>query len=99
MVAILLRFRVTDFNAWKAIFHSRDDLRRRAGCLGRRVWRTVEDPHQVVLILEWSDLAAYRAFAETGVAQTEEGRRRAGIVGEPETLVLEEAADIAPWKG
>jgi heme-degrading monooxygenase HmoA len=98
MVTIMLRFRVEDFARWAEILVSRDELRREAGCRGRRVLRGAEDPSQVVLLLEWDELARYRAYAATGVVQTPEGRERAGIEDPPEEWVLHNAEDVEPWR-
>ncbi len=99
MITVMLRFRVEDFGRWVEIFASRDALRREAGCLGRRVWREAGDPDRIVVMLDWDERERYEAFARAGVVQTPEGRTRAGIAGEPEIVMLKQAARVPPWAG
>ncbi|MCZ6842302.1 MAG: antibiotic biosynthesis monooxygenase [SAR324 cluster bacterium] len=88
MVVVLLRFKVRDFAERLALFASCIPLRREAGCLSSRAFRSVDDPDTAVVILAWDELEKYRLFAKTGVAQNPADHPV--IVGQPDILVAEE---------
>jgi hypothetical protein len=73
---LLVRHKVKDFDAWKAVFDSHVRAQQEAGLGVERVLRNLDDPSEVVLLFEVLDLEKARGFVtSTDVpgAQTDSG--------------------------
>ena len=88
MPALLIRHRVADFPAWKAVFDEHEPTRRANGSQGERLFRDAADPHEVLLLLAWDDLERARLFADSDDLQ--EAMTRAGVTDRPDIWFLEE---------
>lgn len=55
---------VTDFAVWQAAFDRFADVRKQSGVLQHRVHRPVDDPHYVVVQLDFADAVQAEAFLE-----------------------------------
>ncbi len=66
------------------------DLRRRNGEKSYRILRPENGSNQVVALFEWDNLDNARRYASS--VDLKEAMQRAGVVGKPEILFLEEAA-------
>lgn len=79
---------VADFNAWKAAF-DRDPIgRQQSGVRRYRVMRPVDDPHYVLVDLEFDDFGG----AEAVQAALRDMWRRAqaeGLIGSPQARIVE----------
>ena len=78
---LIIHHRVSDYDRWKAVFDSRADARREQGCQRHWVYRSVEDPNDVVVSTEWKSHEAARSFL-ADPARTE-AMQRAGVEGQP----------------
>ena len=87
MPALLIRHRVADFPAWKAVFEEQEDIRRANGSRGGRLFRST-DPHEVLLLLEWDDLERARLFADSD--DLREAMAWAGVTDRPDIWLLED---------
>jgi len=90
MAYMFVRQEVQDYEAWKSVFDSGSDLRRRNGAKSYRLLRPENGSSEVVALFEWDNLDNARRFASS--AELKEAMQRAGVTGKPETLFLEEAA-------
>ena len=52
---------VKDYARWKAAFDAFDAARRKVGEGAFQVFRSADDPHQVIVLIEWEDLDVARA--------------------------------------
>ena len=86
MTAMFVRHPVKDFPKWKAVYDADQDARRAAGLREVNLWRNADEPHEVVLLFEVSDLAQAKAFA-TSIALKEK-MIAAGVTGRPEIIFL-----------
>ena len=80
MLVLSLRHRVDDFDAWKAVFDERLDARIDGKVIGHRLTRSVGDPREVEVVMEFAsqaDAEAYRDYMER--PQTREALPRAGV--------------------
>jgi hypothetical protein len=84
--------RVRDFDAWKLVFDEDESRRREHGARRHWVYRTVEDPDDVVVALEFPSVDAARSFVEEPGLRDAMGR--AGVQGEPHVHVREEVEAI-----
>lgn len=63
MVHVVLDHEITNFEMLKQVYTDDAERRRRMGCLGGRIWRGVDDPNRVSVVLEWDTAENARAFA------------------------------------
>ena len=90
MAYMFVRQEVKDYEAWKSVFNRGDDLRRRNGAKSYQVLRPQNGSSEVDVLFEWDDLDNARRFASS--AELKEAMQRAGVIGKPEILFLEESA-------
>jgi heme-degrading monooxygenase HmoA len=64
MPYLLVRHKVEDYERWKPVFdHDHGATRERSGSKGGWILRNVEDPNELVILLEWDSLENARRFA------------------------------------
>jgi len=90
MAHLLVIENVESFARWKQAFDSHVAAREASGCKGGYIFKNADDPNNIVILLEWDDVAQVRAFAE--LDSLRQAMQRGGVVGAPEVLFLEEAA-------
>ena len=88
MPFILVRHTVADFATWKPAYDEHAAMRKDAGSKGGQVLRSADNPQEVVVLLEWDNLQNAQAFAGSAGLQT--AMEKAGVVGQPDILFLEE---------
>ncbi|MBX0324531.1 hypothetical protein EGH21_15990 [Halomicroarcula sp. F13] len=88
MVYVLIRHEVADFDEWKPVFDEDDARREEAGQLSYRLFRTSEDPDELVAIFEMESMEGAREFIDS--PELREKMETAGVVGDPEMTFLEE---------
>lgn len=93
MPYLLVRHRVKDYGTWKRVFDDDGARRRESGCRGGLVFRSDDDPNEVVLLLDWEDLGRARAFSESGDSAAAAGD--AGVADTPDVYYLN-VADRPP---
>ena len=93
MTTLHIEHPITDFEIWSTSFHQFADARQAAGVRAHRVQRPVDDPHYVVVDLEFDDVDAAVAFRHflTTVVWAIPGNAPA-LVGTPKATVLEPAS-------
>ena len=85
MSTLLMKHRVTDFDAWFAGFNSHEDLRTSHGATSHRVF---QDGSTVVVSVDFPDEASIAAFrADPALAAA---MREAGVISVPEVDILTE---------
>ena len=87
MPSLLIRHRVADYAAWKAVFDEHELTRRANGSQGGWLFRDADDPHEVLLLLAWDDLERARLFADSD--DLREALARAGVTDRPDIWFLE----------
>ena len=77
-----------DYDKWRPVFDEHETMRKAGGSKGGRVFRNAENSNEIVLLMDWDDVENARRFADSDdLRQTME---RAGVVGRPEAVFLEE---------
>lgn len=89
------RTRVEDFDTWKRVFDSHENLRRRFGFLGHHVNVERDDPHRIDVYLAASDLQRARDFAASD--ELREAMDKAGVVGPPEVTWMTPVREGLDW--
>jgi len=81
VTVLVLQHRVRDYDAWKPVFDEHEPTRREHGAERHWVYRTSEDPNEVVVAVEFPSEEQARAFLEDPGLR--EAMQQAGVEGEP----------------
>jgi hypothetical protein len=93
--AVVVRFRVADFDTWLAGFDAHEDVRRGAGILGHHINRAEDDPNDVSLFMALSDLEKAKAFAASD--DLRERMQESGVISPPEITYMTPAREAIVW--
>ena len=89
---VIVKHTVADYGRWKTIFDADGANRQAAGSKGGQVFRSADDPNEVVVLFEW-DLEKARQYSQR--EKLREEIQAAGVVGPPETYFLEEIEQLS----
>lgn len=84
MAHAILRHKVTDFAAWKAVFDSMAEARKGAGEKSAQVIQVDGDPNEVIIIFTYDSLDAIKAFL--GSDDVKKGMAEAGVASAPDIV-------------
>ena len=91
MCYVLIEYIVKDYSAFESVFNYDAARRQRHGSKGMRVFRAVDDPNRVIVLLEWDDADKAAEFA--GSLELHEAIEWAGAgVTMPRMAVVEQFA-------
>lgn len=94
MPTLHIEHAIHDFELWKTTFARVSDVRQRAGVREHRVWRRVDDPHFVVIDLDFDTVPEATRFL--GFLQSEiwsSAEKSPALGGAVQTSILE-IADV-----
>jgi heme-degrading monooxygenase HmoA len=89
MIKLLVHHKVADYGKWREVFDSMKDVRQSFGMTGEQVLHVSGSPNEIVALTEWTDADQARAFATS--SELRQGMQKAGVITQPEVLILEEA--------
>jgi hypothetical protein len=89
MPYLLIRHKVKDYETWKPLFDEHSNARGSYGSKGGPLFRSADDPTEVVVLLEVDDLDRARAFTQD--PDLRETMQRAGVTDQPDLYFLEQA--------
>ena len=84
---IVVRHSVRDYGAWRPAYGGHEAARTAAGLTNGRVFRSAEDPNDLLLLFEMADRRRAEEFAASDDLRT--AMQRAGVVGQPELRYAE----------
>jgi hypothetical protein len=87
MGAMIVRHSVRDYGPWRAAFDAHEPARTAAGLTNGRVYRSAEDPNELVLLFDAADRRRAEKFGAS--SELKETMQRAGVVGEVELHYVE----------
>lgn len=93
MPYLLVHHSVEDYVKWRPIFDEHGATRRAGGSQGGRLFRTLQDPNEIVALFQWDDLEKAKQFA--GSEDLREAMMRGGVKGQPQVLFLEELSVLS----
>ena len=93
MATLIVRHRVRDYEAWKAVYDSADELRKQSGIVAASVYRDPEDHNAIVVRHQFRDMQGATSFA--GSSELKEAMARAGVEGPPEIWIVEDVEDVS----
>jgi hypothetical protein len=89
MTYLLVRHKVKNYAAWKVVFDEDAAARKAAGEKSSRVLHVAGDPNEIVVLCEWDSVARARQFMQPTRSDMAAILERAGVLGQPEVLLLE----------
>ena len=93
--ALLIRYEVADFDAWKAVFDANEQGRIDNGFVGHHINRAEHDPNALSIYLAVGDVAAARAYA--GSDELKSLMAEAGVSSPPELMWVTPLREAAVW--
>jgi heme-degrading monooxygenase HmoA len=87
MAFLLVRHKVKDYDKWEDGFDLDEPNRWASGSKGGLILRNVDDPSEVVVVLEWDSAKALREF--TASKALKNGMKRSGVIDEPDMYVVD----------
>ncbi len=92
MVTLHIEHPITDFATWRTAFGRFAEVRRNAGVTAERIMRPVDEPHYIVVALDFDSAesaGSFKAFLESQVWSSP--ANAPGLDGHPRTMILEPA--------
>jgi len=86
MPNLLTQHRVKDYDAWRPHFDGHEDTRRSYGITNPRVYRNADDPNDLVLLFDVTDLERAKEFGQS--QELRSTMERAGVVMPPTVRVV-----------
>ena len=83
---MIIRHKVADFDQWKPEFDDHRSTREAAGLRDLYLWRNADDPNEIILLVEASEVEKAREFAAS--SDLGDKMRAAGVQGTPEITFL-----------
>ena len=88
MIQVLVHHEVADYPAWKSVFESALDWRRKNGERSYRIFHSAGNLNDLTLWFEWESLEAARAFMSSDELKAR--MASAGVKGQPRVEFLTE---------
>jgi hypothetical protein len=92
MPYVMVKQKVADYARWKSIFDADDANREIAGSKGGQLFRSADDPNEVIVLLEW-DLQ--QVGQDSQREEVSAKMQAAGVLGPPEISFLEEIEQLS----
>ena len=74
-------FKVKDYNAWRARYNGHDKDRASAGITNSKVFRSADDPNDVLILQDVADVSKARTWLGSNEMKTV--MEKSGVVGSP----------------
>jgi len=74
---VLVKHNIKEYDKWKNIFDENMENRKNNGSRGSHVFRSAENPNEVVILFEWDDLDNARKFFVS--SETKERMESVGV--------------------
>ncbi len=87
MIYILVSHKVKDFNKWKEVYDSHNETRNEFGLETTKIFRSVNEPENVHVLVASPSVEAFNEFAEKGDLQG--AMKKAGVISEPVINILQ----------
>jgi hypothetical protein len=78
---LTIHFKVKDFNAWQTSYNGNEKNRASAGITNSKVFRSAEDPNDVLLLQDAADVSKARTWY--GSSEMKAMLEKSGVVGAP----------------
>jgi hypothetical protein len=78
---LTVHFKVKDYSAWRTGYDAREKGRLSAGISNGRVFRSAEDPNDVVILQDVADVSKARSWLTSD--DTKAAMQKGGVIGSP----------------
>ena len=78
---LTIHFKVKDFNTWQTSYNGNEKNRTSAGITKSKVFRSTEDPNDVLLLQDVADVAKARTWLASD--EMKAAMEKGGVVGSP----------------
>jgi len=78
---LTIHFKVKDFNAWQTSYNGNEKNRTSAGITKSKVFRSSDDPNDVLLLQDVADVSKARTWY--GSSEMKSLMEKSGVVGSP----------------
>jgi hypothetical protein len=78
---LTVHLKVKDYATWRASYDGRENGRHAAGITNGRVFRSAEDPNDVVILQDVADVAKARSWL--GSDDMKAAMQKSGVIGSP----------------
>ena len=82
MAAMIVRHSVRDYGAWRPAYDAHEAARTAAGLTNGRVYRSAEDPNDILILFDMADRRRAEEFGRSDDLRT--AMQNSGVVGQPE---------------
>ena len=89
MVFVIGRHKVADCVKWRQAFEGAVAMRKAGGEKSVRIFRSVDDPNNLVLFMEWDSLENCQKFMQSEDLQKD--MQKADVMEQPDIYILNEA--------
>jgi hypothetical protein len=85
---ILVRHKVEDYAKWKPAFDEHGAARKAIGSRGGYLFRNIDDPNELVILIDGVDLQKARDFVQS--EDLRESMEKSGVADQPDVYLLDE---------
>ena len=89
MALVIIRHKVSDFAAWKKVFDSHASTQSASGLSNPRLFRSADDPSEVVILFDAADTGKAKQFAASSDLRST--MASAGVIDKPDIHILDAA--------
>ena len=90
MATVIVQHHVEDFDRWLPVYKEHGEVRRAHGGTGHQIFRTADDPNDLVIINEFDSPEGAKAFMAD--PSLKEIMGRAGVNSEPRVWLCDDAS-------
>jgi hypothetical protein len=87
MAMMIIHHRVQNYEAWRPVYDAHEPARNAAGLTNGRVFRSTDEPDDVVILFDMADRGKAEALLSTEDMKTT--MQRAGVQGRPDIRFME----------
>jgi uncharacterized protein (DUF1330 family) len=85
---MLVRHKVEEYAKWKPEFDEHGATRKAIGSKGGYLFRNIDDPNEVVVLIDMVDLQKAREFVQS--EDLREAMQKSGVADQPDVYLLDE---------
>jgi quinol monooxygenase YgiN len=79
--SVTVHFKVQDFNAWRSAYNAHEKSRASAGITNGKVFRSADDPNDIVVLQDVADVAKARTWLDS--EDMKAAMQKGGMIGSP----------------
>jgi hypothetical protein len=83
MAMMIIHHRVQNYETWRPVYDAHEPVRNAAGLSNGRVFRSAEDPDDLVILFDMADRQKAEAFVASENLKV--AMQRSGVQGKPDT--------------